>query len=192
MTASSSEITSPDTVTSAQKISVVLNDDEVERIGEELLEIREPDELARRAERVLALRGLPERFAGRPQEEQQRDRELRRDQQIGQQARCRSGSAFPSMNSKVLLQLGSGASAPEPCLLSCRLSRSGAATRRHARPRSRAPACGVFFCAQTCSSSSSTIVRICGMLPRRKPFVNGSGGLFSICLIAVSAPGFFS
>ncbi|MET3246906.1 hypothetical protein ABIE53_003651 [Burkholderia sp. OAS925] len=36
------------------------------------------------------------------------------------------------------------------------------------------------------------IVRICGILPRRKPFVYGSGGLLSICLIAVSLPGFFS
>ena len=27
------------------------------------------------------------------------------------------------------------------------------------------------------------------MLPRRKPFVNGSGGLFSICLMAVSRAG---
>ena len=51
---------------------------------------------------------------------------------------------------------------------------------------------GDFFCAQTCSNSSSTTVRICGMLPRRSPFVYGSGGLFSICLIAVSALGFFA
>ena len=50
---------------------------------------------------------------------------------------------------------------------------------------------GDFFCAQTCSNSSSTTVRICGMLPRRSP-VYGSGGLFSICLIAVSALGFFA
>ena len=52
--ASSSEITSPDTVTSAQKIMVVLNDDRYSGSVKSCLKLREPDELARRAERVLA------------------------------------------------------------------------------------------------------------------------------------------
>ena len=57
-------------MTSAQKMMRRVERRQIKRIGEELLEVREPDELARRAERVLGLRGLPQRLAGRPQEKE--------------------------------------------------------------------------------------------------------------------------
>ena len=46
-----------------------------------------------------------------------------------------------------------------------------------------------YLSAPTLSSSSSTTVRICGMFPKRRPRVKGSGGLFSICSMATSLPG---
>src|SRR3546814_4266511 len=57
---------------------------EVERVGEEVDEVLEPDELGREPEGVLDQQRLVERLRGRPQEEDGGDGELRQDQQVGQ------------------------------------------------------------------------------------------------------------
>src|SRR5262249_10368436 len=55
---------------------------EVVLVVEEIAEILEPDELRVRAERVLHEQRLVERLRRRPEEEDERDDELRRDQRI--------------------------------------------------------------------------------------------------------------
>jgi len=54
-------------------------------VVEDLDEVLEPDELGREAEGVLHQHRLPERLARRPDEEDERHRDLRQHQQIGQQ-----------------------------------------------------------------------------------------------------------
>src|SRR3546814_11906094 len=57
---------------------------EVERVGEEVEEILEPDELGREPEGFLDQQRLVERLRARPQDEDVGDGELLQDQHVGQ------------------------------------------------------------------------------------------------------------
>ena len=83
-TASTSEMASPDAGDQHREHRRDLERVEIELVVEELAEIVEPDELQVAAERVLDVQRLVDRLPGRQEEEDQRDRDLRRDQRVRQ------------------------------------------------------------------------------------------------------------
>lgn len=62
------------------------------RIIEERPEVLQADELRFQAEGVLQLEGIPDRLAGRPEEEDEGDGDLRREQGIGQPCRAENNA----------------------------------------------------------------------------------------------------
>jgi hypothetical protein len=88
----------------------------VVRIREERGEIRQPHELRALAERVLQLERVPAGLDCRPEEKDERDRDLRRDQRVGQPGRAENDAFFH----------------PAAVALTCWRIRSGAGSRSRA------------------------------------------------------------
>ena len=86
--------TSPTTATSTREDRRDLERREVVRVVEQRREVVEPDELGLRAERVLHQQRLVERLRRRPEEEDERDRDLRRDQRVRQPRRAEDDALF--------------------------------------------------------------------------------------------------